>query len=103
MVDVWQLGAAVAILRQIEVPPPPSIWSHSAYGLLSIVFTYFEMLGKSLRASGKSGEDFNMGFCDVYPTFTPATQYCRLVATVPHTSYFTDSLGQQESELSPLR
>lgn len=71
MVDVWQLGVAVAILRQIEAHQQPSTWSHSAYGLLSIVFTYFEMLGKSLSASGKAGDDFNIGFCDVYPAFTP--------------------------------
>lgn len=76
MVDVWQLGAGVAILRQIEAHQQPSTWSHSAYGLLSIVFSYFEMIGKSLNpnsaASGTAGTDFNYGFCDVYPTFAPA-------------------------------
>jgi len=76
MVDVWQLGAAVAILRQIEAHQHPSAWSHSAYGLLSIVFSYFEMIGKSLNpasaVSRTAGTDFNIGFCDVYPTFSPA-------------------------------
>lgn len=75
MVDVWQLGASVAMLRQIESHQPPSAWSHSAYALLSVVFSYFEMIGKSLNpsaaASGTAGNDFNVGFCDVYPAFNP--------------------------------
>ncbi|MCA9222875.1 MAG: hypothetical protein KDA71_21295 [Planctomycetales bacterium] len=76
MVDVWQLGAAVAMVKQIEAHQPPSAWSHSAYALVSIAFTYFEMIGKSLNpnsaASGTAGTDFNTGFCDVYPTYKPA-------------------------------
>lgn len=71
MIEVWYLGPAVAMLRQIESSQPPSVWSHSAYALVSMTFSYFEMIGKSLSASGKAGEDFNMGFCDVYPAFTP--------------------------------
>lgn len=76
MIEVWQLGAAVAILKQIESHQQPSIWSHSAYTLISITFSYFEMLGKSLNPNSASsrtaGTDFNVGFCDVYPGFRPA-------------------------------
>src|SRR5437868_13720902 len=65
-VDVWQLGTAVAILKQIEASNHPSIWSHSAYGLLWILTSYFEMIGKSLnsnsRKSGTAGNDFAAGF-----------------------------------------
>jgi hypothetical protein len=75
-VDVWTLGVAVAMLRQIEDNKPPSVWSHAAYGLLTVSFTYFEMIGKTLNtssaASGTASEDFNVGFCDVYPKFKPA-------------------------------
>lgn len=75
MVDVWQLGVAAEMLKQIEANNPPSIWSHAGYGLVSLSFTYFEMLGKTLNPSpGKSGEDFLHGFCDVYPTFAPANK-----------------------------
>ncbi len=76
MIEVWQLGAAVAMLRQIESHQPPSSWSHAAYGLVSMTFSYFEMIGKSLNpnsgSSGTAGTDFNYGFCDVYPTFAPS-------------------------------
>jgi hypothetical protein len=75
-VDVWQLGVAVEMLKQLEVHEPPSIWSHAAYGLLSVIASYFEMVGKVLNLrsepSGTSGVDFNWGFCDVYPDFRPA-------------------------------
>jgi len=72
-VDVWQLGPAVQILKQIEISPSCSVWRHAAYALLGIVFTYFEMIGKSLNPAsqprGTSKVDFNYGFCDVYPAF----------------------------------
>lgn len=72
-VDVLQLGPAVEVLKQIEAHQPPSIWSHAAYALLAIGFTYFEMLGKTLnlksQTAGTTGPDFNHGFCDVYPAF----------------------------------
>jgi len=75
-VDVWMLGVAAALLRQIETHQKPSIWSHSAYAILSICLPYFEMVGKMLhqgsKASGTSGVDFYVGFCDVYPGFKPA-------------------------------
>jgi hypothetical protein len=72
-VDVWHLGPAVQILKQIETHPSSSVWAHSAYALLGIVFTYFEMIGKSLnpnsRPQGTASQDFKHGFCDVYPAF----------------------------------
>lgn len=73
-VEVWQLGVAVAILKQIESSQPPSIWSHAAYGVVAIAFSYFEMLGKTLNPAPpptKAGEDFNRGFADVYPSLKP--------------------------------
>jgi hypothetical protein len=70
-VEVWQLGVAVEMLKQIEANAPPSIWSHAAYGLLSVIASYFEMIGKILNAASASrntsGSDFNCGFCNVYP------------------------------------
>jgi len=66
----------VAILRQIEGNKPPSVWSHAAYGLLTVSCAYFEMIGKTRNAgsaaSGTAREDFNVGFCDVYSRFKPA-------------------------------
>lgn len=77
-VEVWQLGVAVALLKNIESKPQPSIWSHSAYGMLAIAFTYFEMIGKTLnlssRSRGTAGTDFNHGFCDVYHSFKPLAE-----------------------------
>src|SRR6266536_860945 len=62
-VDVWQLGPAVQILKQMETQPSPSVWAHTAYALLAVVFTYFEMIGKCLnpdsQPSGTGGPDFN--------------------------------------------
>ncbi|MCB0202795.1 MAG: hypothetical protein KDI03_22215, partial [Anaerolineae bacterium] len=70
-IDVWMLGVAVQILKEIESHEPPSTWSHAAYGLISVVFPYFEMIGKTLNPGSKrvrtAGQDFNYGFCDVYP------------------------------------
>jgi len=76
-VDVWQLGVAVQLLREIESHQPPSVWSHSAYGLISVAFSYFEMIGKTLNPnSAKSGtarKDFNFGFCDVFAEYIPSS------------------------------
>lgn len=76
-VDVWQLGPAVAILKQIETSHQPSVWSHAAYGLVWILTSYFEMIGKTLnpnsRKSGTAGADFAAGFRDVYPNYTITT------------------------------
>lgn len=75
-VEVWQLGVAVAMLRQIEANQSPSVWSHAAYGVVAVAFSYFEMLGKTLNPAPhptKAGEDFNWGFADVYPSFKPAS------------------------------
>ena len=83
-VEVWQLGVAVQMLREMECPgrPPCSIWSHAAYGLIAVAFSYFEMIGKSLnpqsRKANTAKADFNFGFCDVYPDY------------VPHSSRYSD-------------
>jgi hypothetical protein len=73
--EVWQLGVAAEMLKQIEAARNPSIWSHAAYGLVSVSFSYFEMIGKTLNpqsaASNTASEDFNVGFCTVYPKFKP--------------------------------
>ncbi|MEM7584669.1 MAG: hypothetical protein AAF560_14865 [Acidobacteriota bacterium] len=77
-VDVWQLGVAVQMLKEMEKKDRLTIWDHAAYGLISVVFTYFERIGKSLNEHSNawktSQNDFNIGFCDVYPSFRPADQ-----------------------------
>jgi len=74
-VEVWQLGVSVEILKEIERHESPSIWSHAAFGLVAVIFTYFEMIGKTLNPKsdtcGTAAGDFNHGFCDVYPGFKP--------------------------------
>jgi hypothetical protein len=78
-VEVWQLGVAVQVLREMESEPrsQSSIWSHAAYGLIAIAFSCFEMIGKTLnpKSAAKKGKprlDFNFGFCDVYPEYVPS-------------------------------
>jgi hypothetical protein len=76
-VDVWQLGPAVHILKQMESnSDQSSVWAHTAYALLAIIFSYFEMIGKTLNPRSQprntAAEDFNYGFCDVYPSFNPS-------------------------------
>lgn len=94
-VDVWQFGPAVAILKQIEAQEPfsPSVWAHTAYALLAVVFTYFEMIGKSLnpysKPRGSASQDFNHGFCDVYPAFDVANGD-RSDDALPHVAEFRD-------------
>jgi hypothetical protein len=72
-VEVWQLGVATQVLKEMERPDRRAIWSHAAYGLIAITFSYFEMIGKILNPSSKkrntAGSDFKVGFCDVYPKF----------------------------------
>src|SRR4051794_30775972 len=49
-VEVWQLGVAAEMLRQIEAHHDgKSIWCHAAYGLVSVAFSYFEMIGKTVN------------------------------------------------------
>lgn len=92
-VEVWQLGAAVAMLKAIESAKPGTIWSHSAYGLVAIAFSYFEMIGKTVNPHRQSspprptsaGDDFNYGFCDVYPRFMPSGGNCDDKANTPGT------------------
>lgn len=75
-VEVWQLGVAVQILKEMESQNRLPIWSHAAYGLISVIFSYFEMIGKTLNPKSNawksSSVDFNYGFCDVYPQYKPA-------------------------------
>jgi hypothetical protein len=100
-VEVWQLGVSVAILQQIEAQKPPSIWCHSAYGLISVIFSYFEMIGKSLNPNSKksrtAGEDFAYGFRDVYPRYTStivtAGEFCNRVRNgMYHLAYTQNQL-----------
>jgi hypothetical protein len=76
-IDVWNLGVAVQMLKTIESNEPPSIWSHAAYGLIAVAFSYFEMIGKTLNPNSQklktAGTDFNYGFCDVYPEHEPSS------------------------------
>lgn len=96
-VDVWQLGPAVEILKQIETRTSlaSSVWAHAAYALLMILFPYFEMLGKTLNPSsqprGTASVDFNTGFCDVYPQFAPGIND-RTDAALPAVREFRDRI-----------
>jgi hypothetical protein len=76
-IDVWNLGVAVQLLHQIESSVPPSVWSHSAFGLLAIGLTYFETIGKTLNPDSNkwhtAGADFEFGFCDVYPEWSSSS------------------------------
>lgn len=75
-VDVWLFGPAMLMLRRIEDARLPSAWCHAAYGMFAVFLPYFEMIGKFLNpnaaSTGTAGQDFNVGFCDVYPAFRPA-------------------------------
>ena len=96
-VDVWQLGPAVEILKEIESNASfgPSVWAHSAYALLAVVSTYFEMIGKTLNPSSEpsrtAGLDFNHGFCDVYPMFAGSVTE-RSDQALPEVREFRDRL-----------
>jgi hypothetical protein len=76
-IEVWHLGVAVQMLRQIEITSPPSIWSHAAYGLVVVGFPYFEMIGKTLNPQSGKGQtpvvDFDCGFRDVYQEITTSS------------------------------
>ena len=87
-VEVWQLGVAVQVLREIESEKRPreSIWFHAAYALISIAFSYFEMIGKSLNPRAAKNKnaylDFNYGFCDVYPEYVSPSGKCAPLVSV---------------------
>lgn len=76
-IEVWHLGVAVQMLHDIEFNSPPSVWSHAAYGLLSLIFVYFETIGKVLNAdaapSSAPAVDFDLGFRDVYSDVTTSS------------------------------
>lgn len=75
-VEVWQIAPAVEMLKMIEATKatknePTPAWCHSAYGLVFILASYFEMVGKILRLGSsqwKGGDkDFIEGFRHIYP------------------------------------
>jgi hypothetical protein len=81
-VEVWHLGVATQIVHEIEFGSPPAVWSHAAYGLLSLVIPYFEMVGKivnpaalppSASQANTLVEDFDCGFRDVYTDLTTSS------------------------------
>lgn len=76
-IEVWHLGVAVQMLHEIEYSQPPSIWSHAAYGLITLLFSYFETIGKTLNPEATNpstpGIDFEYGFRDVYQDLTTSS------------------------------
>jgi hypothetical protein len=93
-VDVWQHGPAVEMLKLMEAAEEQtSVWMHAGYALIACTFSYFEMIGKILNPASKawrtSKEDFNHGFCDVYPEFAP-TGGGRTDDAVPEVRQFRD-------------
>src|SRR5688572_5584612 len=75
--EVWHLGVAVQMLQSIEYNQPPSIWSHAAYGLVALLFNYFETIGRIINPQPQSTRaadmDFDCGFRDVYDDITTST------------------------------
>jgi hypothetical protein len=93
-VDVWILGPAVEMLKLMEAAHEQmSPWAHAGYSLLAATFSYFEMIGKILNPASNgwrtSSDDFNHGFCDVYPTFAPKAAD-RSDSAVPTVAQFRD-------------
>lgn len=76
-VEVWHLGVLAQMVNNIEYGQPPSIWSHAAYGLLPLLFIYFETVGKMLAPAETRDEppeiEFNRGFHDVYNDVTTSS------------------------------
>jgi hypothetical protein len=72
--EVWHLGVAVQIAQSIEFGHPPSVWSHAAYGLMTLLFAYFETVGRILNEkpnpAGMDAADFDCGFRDLYAKVT---------------------------------
>lgn len=70
-----------------------SVWAHAGYALIGCTFSYFEMVGKILNPASNgwrtSGEDFNRGFCDVYPHFV-APAGGRMGSALPDVRQFRD-------------
>lgn len=103
-VEVWQLGVAVEILKEIERHETPSIWSHSAFGLVAVVFSYFEMIGKILNPKSATRstaqQDFNYGFCDVNQEYRPANgDY----GDLPDVKAFRDRIGNGMYHLAGIK
>jgi hypothetical protein len=101
-VEVWQLSPAVEMLKQVEASKQLSAaWSHAAYGIVFIVTSYFEMVGKILNPNSNrwrtSDTDFNYGFCDAYPTLPlaqaePGETQDYKDETIPHVAKVRDMM-----------
>jgi len=68
-VDGWQLAIAEEMLRQVEDSATYPAMRHAGYTLISVVFSYFEMVGQIIGRGQQPSptEDFVRGFKDVYP------------------------------------
>ncbi len=69
-VDGWQIAIAEELLRQITNAQPAAPMKHAGYCLISITFSYFEMIGQCLGGVTNPTNDFIRGFRAVYPTTT---------------------------------
>ena len=94
-VDGWQLAIAEEMLRQIEDSPTYPRMRHAGYALISVVFSYFEMVGQCVKTPGtktRPTADFVAGFEDVYPgwqgrTADIETIYDRIRCGMFHNGY----------------
>jgi hypothetical protein len=94
-IDGWQLSIAEEMLRQIEDSPLYPAMKHAAYALISVVFSYFEMVGQLVKMPGKktgATDDFVAGFEDVYPAWKGRTRdietvYDRIRCGMFHNGY----------------
>lgn len=69
-VDGWQISIAEEMLRQIENSKDFPAMRHAGYALISVVFSYFEMVGQCKAPAGSTPSptaDFIRGFKAIYP------------------------------------
>jgi len=64
-VDGWQLTIAEEMLTQINAQSPKSM-QHAAYAMISVIFSYFEMIGNCLVSASGATSKFKAGFKSVF-------------------------------------
>jgi hypothetical protein len=106
-VEVYQLAVAVAMTKQIDAAEQDSVWQYAENALVSVITSYFEMVGKVLhpesKKTGTSSSDFNYGFCDVYPELVEAVAGIRKLLRngMYHLAYPKLNLLVHKSDTTP--
>lgn len=68
-VDGWQLQIAEEILKRIKAKKPKCM-KHAAYALISVVISYFEMIGHCIETGTSDTSCFRAGFKAVFDRTT---------------------------------